>query len=244
VLVLAVETATMRTGVAIGSVDGILASFHVAHKHRHAETLAPAIEFVCGQAGVGLQEIGCIAVDIGPGLFTGLRVGVATAKAIAHACHIPMVPVASLDALAFPARMAGRRIVTILDALQDQVFYAAYEGTVSGIERIEQYSVLDNDDAVDRVLAGNEDCLIVGDAIPRLAALQASARIHIGGADLRYPSAESLIHLAAPMAERGETHGQAELSVMYLREPYIHPKRRDGSTSPQAGPAGLPPVAR
>ncbi len=67
---------------------------------RHAEILTPAIAFVCEQAGIDLQEVGVVAVDVGPGLFTGLRVGIATAKALAQALRVPMIGLSSLDLLA------------------------------------------------------------------------------------------------------------------------------------------------
>ena len=71
-LVLGVETATPQVGVAIGGHEGVIASFHTARDRRHAETLAPAIEFLCNQTKIDLQEIGVVAVDIGPGLFLSL----------------------------------------------------------------------------------------------------------------------------------------------------------------------------
>ena len=103
-LVLGIETATPQVGVAIGGHEGIIASFHTTRDRRHAETLVPAIQFLCAQAQMKLSQIGLVAVDVGPGLFTGLRVGLATAKSIAHACRIPMIGVSSLDLTAFPAR--------------------------------------------------------------------------------------------------------------------------------------------
>ena len=70
-LILGIETATEQVSCALGGHEGVLGLFEVARGRRHAETLAPAIEFVCGQADVTLGEIGAIAVDVGPGLFTG-----------------------------------------------------------------------------------------------------------------------------------------------------------------------------
>src|SRR3954452_8624557 len=103
VLILGIETATAQVGCAIGGHEGVLASSHSARGKRHAENLTPAIEFVCRQARVDLADISCVAVDHGPGLFTGLRVGVASGKAIAQALRVPMIAVSSLDLLAFPA---------------------------------------------------------------------------------------------------------------------------------------------
>ena len=115
-LVLGIETATPQVGVAIGGHEGVIASFHTARDRRHAETLAPAIQFLCAQTQLELNDIGVVAVDIGPGLFTGLRVGLATAKAVAHACKVPMIGISSLDLAAFPARFSDRLIVSTVDA--------------------------------------------------------------------------------------------------------------------------------
>ena len=118
-LILGIETATQKVSCALGGHEGVLGLFEVARGRRHAESLTLAIEFVCGQADVTLGELGAIAVDVGPGLFTGMRVGIATAKAMAHALRVPVVPVASLDLLALPLRYADRLIAAVIDA-EDQ----------------------------------------------------------------------------------------------------------------------------
>ncbi len=84
-LILGIETATTQVGCAIGGHEGVRASAHHTRARRHAETLVPMIEVVASHAEVSLDELGAIAVDVGPGLFTGLRVGIATAKAMAYA---------------------------------------------------------------------------------------------------------------------------------------------------------------
>ncbi|MSY13497.1 MAG: tRNA (adenosine(37)-N6)-threonylcarbamoyltransferase complex dimerization subunit type 1 TsaB, partial [Actinobacteria bacterium] len=90
-LILGIETATEQVSVAIGGHEGVLGLFEVTRGRRHAETLVPAIEFLCRQADIEIAEFGAIAVDVGPGLFTGMRVGIATGKAMAQALRIPMI---------------------------------------------------------------------------------------------------------------------------------------------------------
>ncbi|MEO1059589.1 MAG: tRNA (adenosine(37)-N6)-threonylcarbamoyltransferase complex dimerization subunit type 1 TsaB, partial [Actinomycetota bacterium] len=126
VLILGVETATERVSVAIGGHEGVLALFEVTRGRRHAETLVPAVEFVCAQAGVDLDEIGVVAVDVGPGLFTGMRVGLAAAKSFAQALRVPMIGISSLDLLAFPNQHAERVIVPVIDARRGEVFFSMY----------------------------------------------------------------------------------------------------------------------
>ena len=141
VLILGLESATAQVGCAIGGHEGVLASSHSARGKRHAENLTPAIEFVCRQARVELSEISCVAVDNGPGLFTGLRVGVASGKAIAQALRVPMIAVSSLDLLAFPLRFTDRRIAAVIDARRGEVFWAFYRQVPGGIQRVSEPTV-------------------------------------------------------------------------------------------------------
>ncbi len=85
-LTLGIETATPQVSVAIGGHEGVIGLIEIARGRRHAETLVPAIEFLGRQTDIALDEISVIAVDVGPGLFTGMRVGLATAKALARRC--------------------------------------------------------------------------------------------------------------------------------------------------------------
>ena len=135
-LILGIESATQQVGVSIGGHEGVIATFEVARGRRHAEILAPAIEFVCRQAGVELGELGCIAVDVGPGLFTGMRVGLAAGKALAQALRIPMIGISSLDLLAFPSRHTDRVVVPVIDARKGEVFWAMYRQVPGGVQQV------------------------------------------------------------------------------------------------------------
>ena len=97
--VVAIETATETVGVAVQTPAGVRAEFALTGRRRHVETLTPALEHVLAQVGLVPEDLGAVAVDIGPGLFTGLRVGVATAKALAQSLGIGVVPASSLDIL-------------------------------------------------------------------------------------------------------------------------------------------------
>jgi tRNA threonylcarbamoyladenosine biosynthesis protein TsaB len=88
------DTATPVTGVAVGSEAGTLAEVAVRHERRHAEVLAPAVRWVLEQAEVDPAALAGVAVGTGPGLFTGLRVGVSTAKAVAWCLAILVASVA------------------------------------------------------------------------------------------------------------------------------------------------------
>ncbi len=98
--ILAIDTATTRVVVAAGTSDGTtLESSEWAAGYRHGETLLPAIEALLGRLGIAPAAFGAIVVGTGPGAFTGLRVGIATAKGIAHALDRPLIGVSTAEAL-------------------------------------------------------------------------------------------------------------------------------------------------
>ena len=230
-LILGITTATHQVGCAIGGHEGVLASAHSSRGKRHAETLTPAIDFVRRQARVGLDEIGVVAVDIGPGLFTGLRVGIASAKAIAQALRVPMIGVSSLDLLAFPVRYSPRLIVAVLDARRGEVFSAQYRQVPGGVQRVTEPRVSPPDDLVGDLAAQTNEVLLVGDGAIRYRDLfRQVRRVEIAEQSLAHPSAASLVQLAHARALREDWVNTWDLEPLYLRAPdaQINWATRDG----------------
>lgn len=219
-LILGIETATVQVGCAIGGHEGVLASAHSARSKRHAENLAPAIEFICKQAQVELDDIGLVAVDVGPGLFTGLRVGLATAKAIAFALRVPMIGVSSLDLLAFPIRFTPRLIVAVIDARRGEIYHASYRQVPGGVQRVSDYTVGSPEDLASELFATGEDALLVGDGAHRYReAFEDLARVDVIDGGSWHPSAASLVQLAHAQALREDFSQIDEISPIYLRRP-------------------------
>ncbi len=219
-LILGIETATQQVSVAIGGHEGVLAMFEVCRGRRHAETLVPAIEFVCRQADVDIDEFGAIAVDIGPGLFTGMRVGLAAGKAMAQALRVPMIGITSLDLLAFPLRHADRTVAAVIDARKGELFYAFYRPVPGGVQRVTEPAVGKVDDLVGELMARGQNVVCVGDG-----ALRYRDEI-VGGANcdfaeqfVSYPSAAPLVQLAHARALREDWVNPWEIQPLYLRAP-------------------------
>jgi tRNA threonylcarbamoyladenosine biosynthesis protein TsaB len=220
VLILGIDTATVQVSCAIGGHEGVLGCVQSSRGKRHAETLTPAIDFLRRQARVDLSEISVVAVDLGPGLFTGLRVGVAAAKALASALSVPMIGVPSLDLLAFPVRFTSRMIVAAVDARRGELFYAFYRQVPGGIQRVTPHQVGDPDDLASELVATGAEVLMVGDGAIRYAELfEDLDRVEIADKGLAYPSASSLVQLAHPRALREEFVPSWELQPLYLRTP-------------------------
>ncbi|HLI25076.1 MAG TPA: tRNA (adenosine(37)-N6)-threonylcarbamoyltransferase complex dimerization subunit type 1 TsaB [Acidimicrobiales bacterium] len=200
-LTLAVDTATPQVSAAVGSDERLLASFRSLAGRRHGETLAPGLAFLAGAAGIALSDIQMVAVDAGPGLFTGLRVGLATAKALASALEIRVQAFTSTDVLAFPHRAQDRPVAAVVDARRHEVFWAVYDGAG---RRQGEPQVAAPDDAA-RALAASCDpsagLLIVGDGALRYrGAFAATPGAEIGGPEWAYPGAEAVLAMAAAPA--------------------------------------------
>ena len=217
-LILGIETATQQVSVALGGHEGVIGLVEIARGRRHAETLVPAIDFLCSQADIGLDEIGLVAVDIGPGLFTGMRVGLATAKALAQALRVPMIGISSLDLLAFPHRRSDRVVVPVVDARKGEVFYAMYRQVPGGLQQVAPPRAAPIDELVADLLARSQETLCVGDGALRYRD-EIRDGYHCEFADEAHPSAAPLVQLAHARALREEWSNPSEIQPLYLRPP-------------------------
>jgi tRNA threonylcarbamoyladenosine biosynthesis protein TsaB len=208
--VLGIATATDQVGVALGGPEGPIASLQIRQGRRHAELLAPAIETIRSMAGINLVQIGRVAVDVGPGLFTGLRVGVATAKALAAAMEIPIVGCSSLDLLAHPHRRGGRPVAAVVDARRGEVFWALYQPDTGPEMRVVVEAGVSAPADLAAALkerAGEGPVLAVGDGAHRYADVLAGVPgLEWAGPAHDHPSAAVLVELsdqraAVPLAE-------------------------------------------
>ena len=237
-LILGIETATQQVSVAIGGHEGVLGSFEVSRGRRHAETLAPAIEFLCQQADIQIAEFGAIAVDIGPGLFTGMRVGLAAGKAIAQALRVPMIGISSLDLLAFPLRHADRTIAAVIDARKSELFYAFYRPVPGGVQRVTEPRVGSVGDLVADLMARGQNVVCVGDGALRYRAeISADFMCDFAEQFLSHPSAAPLVQLAHARALREDWVNPWEIQPMYLRAPDAQINWATRAAGPKGGAA-------
>jgi tRNA threonylcarbamoyladenosine biosynthesis protein TsaB len=243
-IILGLETATPQVGCAFGDEEGPVASFHLSQGRRHAETLAPAIDFLCRESGIGLDSVGVIAVDVGPGLFTGLRVGVATAKAMASALGVPVAGLSSLDLLAYPHRRSAGLIASVVDARRGEVFWALYRAVPGGVQRQSDYAVSRPHTLASELHALHQDVLAVGDGARRyLAELEGLDHVVVAESSAAYPSAAVLVELALPRAQRGDTSAAEDVVPLYLRQADVRINWAERDRSPAiAGAARMQEV--
>ncbi|MDQ1508845.1 MAG: tRNA threonylcarbamoyladenosine biosynthesis protein TsaB [Actinomycetota bacterium] len=223
-LLLGIETATRRVGVVLASEDGMLARVELgghadSGPPRHAERLVPAIQYCCDQIGTTLDHVSAIAVGIGPGMFTGLRVGVTTAKVLAQTLRVPVIPIPSLDLLAYPLRHSHRLVVPAIDARRNELYYALYLTVPGGVQRASDYEVGSPDDLAAELEARGEEALLCGDGALRFASVFDDVKgTELAGPAHAAPSLASLSELAIARYEREEFCAPDDVLPLYLRK--------------------------
>lgn len=138
---LGIETATPICGAALTRDELLVVEYRAALKNAHGRLLAGAIDRLLGDAGWKIADLEAIAVSIGPGSFTGLRVGLALAKGIAMAREIPLIAVPTLAALAAQAPLERGLIAPLLRSRADEYYMGLYERSESGDRQIEEIKV-------------------------------------------------------------------------------------------------------
>jgi tRNA threonylcarbamoyladenosine biosynthesis protein TsaB len=214
----AIETATAVTAVAVGEGDAVTEVL-ADDRRRHTEALAPCLAGLLAARGWALGDLDAVVVDVGPGLFTGLRVGVATAKGINVATGVGLLGVSSLDVLAQAACDAGVRgaVVAVVDVRRGEVVAARYRcgdraATVVAPARLSTPHELAN------ALGGlGEPVVAIGDGATRHAAvLDGVAAIRD---DLVVPSPTAALRLARRRLDAGEAAvGHDAVHPWYVRE--------------------------
>ena len=134
-VILALETATMCGSIAIVAEDKCLAEFSLQTKETHSRRLLAGLDWLFGEASLDWPDIDAIAVSLGPGSFTGLRISLSTAKGLVLASGKKMLGVGTLDGLA--AQMFGARqlICPVLDARKNEIYCGLYRCNEQGIPR-------------------------------------------------------------------------------------------------------------
>ncbi len=200
-MLLTFDTATPLVTVALHDGEDVVAELVSEHRLQHGEQLAPLIDRVLRETGLVRQDLTAIGVGIGPGPFTGLRVGLVTARTLGHVLDVPVYGVCTLDVLAVEAADTGAvsgDFVVATDARRKEVYLAAYD---EGGARLEGPDVVKPADAATEAPVVGEGALLYPDAFP-----------HAAGPTL--PSAGWLARVIAE--ERAELHDPEPL---YLRRP-------------------------
>ncbi len=217
--ILAIETATPSSSVALGDGRSLAALAVQVDRRGHVGFLGAALEFCFERAGWKPGDLDAIVVDVGPGLFTGIRAGISTAQGVAAAVGASLLGATSLDALALRAATGRRRIWPVVDARRGQVAVASYRPVPGGVVKDGAPELVDLAEFRALLDADPGDALVVGDweALPGESPFRGLHRVRTGRP--RYPSAEILLEIAGLRLRRGDAAGADAVRPLYLREP-------------------------
>jgi tRNA threonylcarbamoyladenosine biosynthesis protein TsaB len=214
---LGMDTSTPCGTIALVSDQGLVAEYSLNVARTHSVRLIPVIERILGDTGTDLDQIDGIAVTLGPGSFTGLRIGLATAKALALSTEKPLVGIATLDVLAANVPYCPLLLCPALDARKGELFAAFYRWTDGyHLERYTDYLSLSPDALIDRIegpvlFLGSGSLHYKDTLCSRLPA------VSFAPLELHYPRASVLCRLAlAKYQKEGGVHPH-DLKALYVR---------------------------
>jgi tRNA threonylcarbamoyl adenosine modification protein YeaZ len=229
-IVLGIESATSLCAAAVVSDGAVLAAHGVEGRHLHAERLMSMIDRALREAGVELSGLEAIAVSIGPGSFTGLRIGLSVVKGLALAASLPVVPVPTLEAIARHALRAGLahaggRILPVLDARRDEVYCQFFAPEANAVRPLEAERDLGVRELVGRL--GEHPVLVTGEAAHRIRAEleRPGGRAHPGITFAPPEAARCDAGVVALMGEEranaGGTAALNDLEPRYIKEFFL-----------------------
>lgn len=230
--ILGIETATLVSSVAVATADTLLAEITLQTKKTHSELLMPHIAKLLDSAGVKKTDLKAVAVSIGPGSFTGLRIGLATAKTLAYALKIPLIGVPTLAAMAYGVPVPGSILAPILDAQKGNVYQALFEWKEGRVQEIMPATVIGIDDVLANLAQYQAPVVMMGEA----AALY-SEKIKEAGNPLVLAAPHVIIQRASSVAglghqllAEGVQHDVMGLEPLYIRrsEAEVLWERRQG----------------
>lgn len=220
---IAIETATQVCGVALWQDGRVVAEAHLHRPRMHAEHLAPLIRNVLDRTDQQPVDLGAVAVSMGPGSYTGLRIGVSTAKGLARAVNAEVVGVPTLEALAasaLPYVTPGDVLCPLLDARRDEVYAAAYRSGEDATLHPHSDTQALTVDALAAWLGSVEGRLwLLGDGAPKAQASLESAGFApaVLPSDLHPPSATWVARRAAPRWAKGTVEDLETFEPYYLK---------------------------
>lgn len=164
--ILAIDSSGLVASVAILIDEIVSAEYTINYKKTHSQTLLPMIDEIVRMIGLDLNEIDAIAVAAGPGSFTGLRIGSATAKGLGLALNKPIISVPTVDGLAYNLFGTDKLICPIMDAKRNQVYTGLYEFVGDEMHVISEEKALSIDEIILEINHLGRDVIFLGDGVP------------------------------------------------------------------------------
>ena len=239
--ILALDSSGLVAGVAVVEDDNLLGEYTVNYKKTHSQTLLPMLDVVAKMIELDLNTIDAIAIAAGPGSFTGLRIGAATAKGLGQALNIPLVAVSSLEGLAYNLAGADALVCPIMDARRNQVYTGIYEFCKAEAEagsceqQLVMHCVKDQcaspvDELVDELNSLGREVIFLGDGVPvyrKQITEGMKVPFSFAPAANNRQRAASVASLGAIYYAQGKTVSAAEHEPEYLRKSQAEREREE-----------------
>jgi tRNA threonylcarbamoyladenosine biosynthesis protein TsaB len=230
--ILALDTATLVSSVALATRDTLLAEITLQTKKTHSELLMPHIAKLIDMAEVAKSDIKAVAVSIGPGSFTGLRIGLSTAKTLAYALHIPLVGVPTLAAMAYGCPVPGVILAPMLDAQKGNVYQALFEWQEGELREIQPAVVMKVDTALEQLCQYDRPVMLLGEAavMYREEIKRSGKNLILAESHVIIQRASSVAGLGFKLLEQGMEDDVMKLEPLYIRrsEAEVLWERRQG----------------
>ena len=219
--ILALDTSSIVATVAIMDGEKLMAEYTLNHRKTHSQKLMPILDELLKTCQLRPRDIDVFGVSLGPGSFTGLRIGLATIKAMAQALDKPVVGVSTLEGLAYNLAYSKDRICPIIDGQRDLVYTGLYQWDRDGLKGICQDKVIPIRDLLEKLKADGEAIIFVGDAVDKF---REEIEEKMGSLAIFPPSmfaiarASSIAQLTRIRALQGKLSGVHDILPIYMRK--------------------------
>lgn len=218
--ILAIDTTSLAASVALVDETKTIAEFTTNYKKTHSQTIMPMIDYLKNMVDLDLRSIDYIACSSGPGSFTGLRIGASTAKGLAFALGKKIVPVPTLDALAYNIFMNENIIVPIMDARRNQVYTAFYIWENNEFKRISDYMAEDISVVLEKLKHFDKNAVFLGDGtdVYKNTIKEFNENYIFALPNANAQRAATVGTLAISYAKKGMEVNTSDFELMYLRK--------------------------
>ncbi len=228
-LTLAVDTSGLTASCALVEDGKVIAEISIKHGKTHSQKILPMIKTTLSMLDKDMKEVDLFAASIGPGSFTGLRIGVVTIKGLAYTLKKPACGIPTLDALAYSMPDFKGIISPMLDARNKQVFTAFYHKLNGSMDKIGPDSGITIKEWINKAMEISENIMVLGDAVDlHLSELKEALgdRIVCPQQAMSYPRASATALLAEEAYHNNKVKSAFELEPFYLRKSQAERLRR------------------
>ncbi len=228
--ILAIESSGLVASVAVIEDNTLLGEYTMNHKKTHSQTLLPMLDELAKMIELDLNTMDAIAVSMGPGSFTGLRIGSATAKGLGLALDKPIIPVPTVDALAFNVWGTDKQICPLMDARRQQAYTGLYVFENGCLSTIISQCAVDISEIIQKINKTKKAVIFLGDGVPVFAdyiAEHVTVPYEFAPATCNRQRAASVAALGAVLYENGMVEHAREHKPDYLRVSQAERERKE-----------------